>query len=114
MGNITPRFVIFQHFSIARDSVVLPEGRAEGYGTEGDALPRVTQTKDGVDLNVIWKEMQTVLAEWNTHREAVVSLVSFWHASVADPLFQGDSQGSFELASEFGEPQALRPRLSTS
>jgi hypothetical protein len=73
-----------------------------GCGTDGDALPRVTQTKDGVDLNVIWQEMQKVLAEWNTHREAVVSLLSFWHTSVADPLFQGDSQATFELASEFG------------
>jgi hypothetical protein len=53
--------------------------------------------------------MQTVLAQWNTHREAVVSLTSFWHTSVADPLFQGDSQGTFGLASEFGEQQALRP-----
>jgi hypothetical protein len=80
-----------------------------GYGTEGDALPRVTQTKDYIDLNVIWAEMQRVLADWNAHRSAVVSLMSYWHTSSADPVSQGDSESTFERASEFGEPQALRP-----
>lgn len=89
----------------------LPPYGAEGGGylTEGDALPRVTQTVDGTDLNSIWLEMQTALAEWNAHRSAIVDLLSYWHTSTAEAVSQGVNEQSFEEASEFGEPEGLRP-----
>jgi hypothetical protein len=51
-----------------------------GYGTEGDALgnPRVTQTVDQIDLNVIWAELAAVTAEFNAHKTAVVNLLSYY------------------------------------
>ncbi|OBI95020.1 hypothetical protein [Mycobacterium asiaticum] len=86
-----------------------PFGAEGGYLTEGDALPRVTQTVDGADLNTIWLEMQTALSEWNRHRNAIVDLLSYWHTSTADAVPQGLNEQSFEEASEFGEPESLRP-----
>ena len=87
----------------------LPFGADGGYGTEGDVLPRVTETADHVDLNKIWDEQAAVLAEWNAHRTALVDLISYWHTSVADAVPQAQNESSFELATEFGEPTALRP-----
>lgn len=84
-------------------------GESGGYLTEGDVLPRVTQTVDGLDLNSIWLEMQTALAEWNSHRSAIVDLLSYWHTSTAEAVSQGVNEQSFEEASEFGEPEGLRP-----
>ncbi|MDP7732569.1 hypothetical protein [Mycobacterium sp. TY813] len=52
-----------------------PFGGEGGYLTEGDALPRVTQTVDQVDLNTIWTSMQAALAEWNKHRSSIVDLL---------------------------------------
>lgn len=84
-------------------------GEIGGYLTEGDALPRVTQTIDNVDLNSIWLEMQAALAEWNSHRSAIVDLLSYWHTSTAEAVSQGVNEQSFEEASEYGEPEGLRP-----
>lgn len=86
-----------------------PFGAESGYSTEGDIVPRVTQTADQVDLNVIWTEMQAALALWNSHRSAVVDVLSFWTTSTADALSQGVNESEFELASEYGEPTSLRP-----
>lgn len=86
-----------------------PFGAEGGYLSEGDVLPRVTQTVDGVDWNTIWQEMQTALAEWNRHRSAVVDLLSYWHTSTAEAVSQGVNEQSFEEASEYGEPEGLRP-----
>lgn len=86
-----------------------PFGGEGGYNTEGDALPRVTQTADGVDLNIMWAEMQQALQQFNTHRLAIVDLLSYWHTNVADAVPQGMNEGSFEKASEYGEPEGYRP-----
>lgn len=80
-----------------------------GIGTEGDLIPRVTQTADNVDLNQIWQTMQAALAQWNSHRSAVVDILSYWHTSVADAISQGLNEDDFEQATEFGEPESLRP-----
>ncbi len=86
-----------------------PFGAESGYLTEGDIVPRVTQTIDGVDLNTIWIEMQAALADWNKHRSSIVNLLSYWHTSTAEAVSQGVNEQSFERASEFGEPEGLRP-----
>lgn len=87
----------------------LPFGSDLGIGTEGDVLPRVTHTSDGVDLNTIFTTMQAALATWNAHRSAVVDLLSYWHTSAADAISQGLNEQDFEPASEYGEPESLRP-----
>lgn len=86
-----------------------PFGAEDGIGTESDALPRVTQTSDGVDLNSVWQTMQQALDEWNKHRSNLVDVLSFWTTAVADALPQGWSETLFEEASEFGEPTSSRP-----
>lgn len=88
---------------------LVPFGAEGGYSTEGDIIPRVTQTADQVDLNAIWTEMQATLALWNSHRSAVVDVLSYWTTSTADALSQGVNESEFELASEYGEPTSLRP-----
>ncbi|STZ58807.1 hypothetical protein [Mycolicibacterium tokaiense] len=84
-------------------------GEVGGYSTEGDILPRVTQTLDNVDLNVIWQEMQEALGKWNQERSKIVDLVSYWHTSPADAVPQGLIESELELASEFGEPESMGP-----
>jgi len=77
-----------------------------GYATEGDVL--VSVTNDGVDLNAVWTEMAAALAEWNAHRTALVDLISYWHTSAGEAVLQALNESSYELATEFGEPTALR------
>ncbi|GAA2427104.1 hypothetical protein [Mycolicibacterium llatzerense] len=86
-----------------------PFGGEGGYNDSGDALPRVTETADGVDLNTIWTEMQQALDKWNSSRSAIADLLSYWHTSAADAVPQGLNEQSFEEASEYGEPEGLRP-----
>jgi hypothetical protein len=85
------------------------EGIQGGILSEGDIVPRVTQTADNVDLNVIWQEMQTALGEWNKHRSSIVDLLSYWHTSSADAVPQALVESEFERASEFGEPVSMGP-----
>ncbi len=86
-----------------------PIGFESGYSTEADALPRVTATADGVDLNKVWDEQAEVLRNWNQQSSNLAALVSFWHSSAADAIPRGFFQNKFEEASEFGEPVAIRP-----
>lgn len=80
-----------------------------GIISEGDILPRVTQTADQVQLNAIWAEMGQALGEWNAHRTAIVDLLSYWHTSSADAVPQALLESEFERASEYGEPVSMGP-----
>lgn len=80
---------------------------AKGISTQGDVL--VNQTADGVDLNDIWAEIQEVLGLWNTERKTITGLLSYRTVNVADAIAQSISSDSFEEATEFGEPRAIRP-----
>ena len=80
---------------------------AKGISTRGDLL--VHQTADGVDLNGIWAEIQDVLELWNTEHKSVADLLSYRTVNVADPIAQSISSDSFEEATEFGVPRAIRP-----
>lgn len=88
---------------------IAPFGFEYGYHTEGDVLPRVTQTADGVDLNKVWDEMQQVNAAWNKGPANLAALLSYWHTSVADAVPATFPKNMFEEASEYGEPKAIRP-----
>ncbi|MGV0618154.1 hypothetical protein ABQE58_25000 [Mycolicibacterium elephantis] len=81
-------------------------GEGLGYNTEGDVLVNVTA--DGVDVNALWTEVQSVLQAWNAERGAVASLLSRYTINAADAVPQSISDESFEEASEFGEPESLR------
>ncbi|MCA2303103.1 hypothetical protein JF770_05985 [Mycobacterium intracellulare] len=84
-----------------------PFGAEGGYATEGDVL--VNTTADGVDLNVIWAEVAAVIKAWNAERSALASLLAFNTTNTADAIPQSRSADSFEEASEFGEPESMRP-----
>lgn len=84
-----------------------PFGAEGGYATEGDVL--VNTTADGVDLNVIWSEVAAVVKAWNAERSALTSLLAFNTTNTADAIPQSRSSDSFEEASEFGEPEGMRP-----
>lgn len=81
-------------------------GEGLGYNTEGDVLVNVTA--DGVDVNLLWNEVQNVLQAWNAERSAVASLLSHYTINAADAVPQSIADESFEVASEFGEPESLR------
>ncbi len=87
-------------------SIPVPFGADSGYGTEGDVLVNVTA--DGVDLNVIWGEVNSALNTWNEHRSALASLLSYFTTNTADAIPQSATADSFDEASEYGEPTAIR------
>ncbi len=68
----------------------------------------VKATADGVDLNSIWKEVQTTLGIYNEERSAVAALVSYPTTLPADAVPQSLSAMNFEEASEYGVPQGVR------
>lgn len=84
-----------------------PYGGEGGYATAGDVL--VNTTADGVDLNVIWAEVAAVVKAWNAERSALTSLLAFNTTNTADAIPQSRSSDSFEEASEYGEPESMRP-----
>lgn len=88
---------------------VIPFGANGGINTEGDALPRVTHSADGVDLNQIWQTLQNATSVWNAHRTALTDLLTYWTSSPGEAVSQGRNEDRFEQASEFGEPEGLRP-----
>lgn len=94
------------HSALADVLHLSPFGAESGYNTEGDVL--VNATADGVDLNVLWSELGTVLQTWNNERSAIAQLLSYVTTNSADAIPQSIADESFDLASEFGEPTALR------
>ena len=80
---------------------------AKGISTQGDVL--VNQTADGVDLNLIWAEIADALALYNAERSAVTRLLSYPTTVPADAVPQSVGTDSFEEATEFGVPRAIRP-----
>jgi hypothetical protein len=78
-----------------------------GYHTEGDI---VYTTADGVDLNALWSEAQAALAVWNAGRSKLVSILTFPVTNEIESVPQV-GEASFELATEFGEPQGERLKL---
>lgn len=77
-----------------------------GYSTKGDVL--VSKTADKIDLNVVWDKIRAVTDEYNKHRSALVSLLSFHTTDFGDAVPQSTDTGSFEEASEFGVAQSAR------
>jgi hypothetical protein len=79
---------------------------AKGYSTSGDIL---TRTRDGQDLNQIWTDYQSALAEFNKTRQPLIDLLSFTVTNVIEDIVQPGTE-RFEKASEFGIPVSIRPQ----
>lgn len=78
---------------------------AKGYSTSGDIL---TRTRNGQDLNEVWQSYQDLLASFNAARQPLVDLLSFTTNQVIEDIVQPGSE-TFEEATEFGIPNAIRP-----
>lgn len=78
----------------------------KGYSASGDIL---TRTRDGQDLNRIWELYQELLSQFNAQRQPLVDLLSFTTNTVIEDIVQPGSE-SFEEATEFGIPTAIRPQ----
>ncbi|BBZ29477.1 hypothetical protein MMAD_37720 [Mycolicibacterium madagascariense] len=80
---------------------------AKGISTHGDVL--ISRLKDGTELNDIWAEVAQVLQLWNDQRTDITDLLSFRTTNVNDVVPQSFTSDSFEEATEFGIPRAIRP-----
>lgn len=82
-------------------------GDGKGISASGDVLVNVTA--DGVDLQVVWAEIRDALAIYNAERSTLARLLSYPTTLAADAVAQVSSTNeSFDKASEFGIPTALR------
>lgn len=81
---------------------------ARGYNAAADL---VTQTADGFDLNDLWDEFQSTMAEQNRERQQLVDFLTFPVQNAMERVPQV-SGGDFEKASEYGEPVGIRPATS--
>ena len=79
----------------------------EGINTQGHVL--VNKTADGVDLNLIWAEIEQLLEAWNGERTTVASLISYPTTVPADAVPQTLTVEPFDVASEFGIPKGVAP-----
>lgn len=76
-----------------------------GTQAHGDVI--VNKTADGVDLNDIWNEISDALSEYNKHRSAIASLLSYRTTDIADAIAQDLNAELFEEATEFGAPRGI-------
>lgn len=83
------------------------QGAEHGYNAEGDIL---NVTADGRDITGLWTEFQQTLAIFNERRTTLVGILTFpVQQLVEDVPIIGET--NFELASEFGVPVGVRPRV---
>jgi hypothetical protein len=81
----------------------------QGFNQHGDIL---TKTVDGIDLNQLWSDYQTVISQWNATRNKLVSFLTF---AVTNPIENVPIVGqdaNFEKASQFGQPVGARPSVA--
>lgn len=78
---------------------------AKGYNATGDVL---TTTRDGQDLNEIWRQYQELLEAFNATRQPLIDLLSYNTDQIVEDVAQAVEE-DFELASEFGVPKSVRP-----
>jgi hypothetical protein len=81
---------------------------AKGISASGDILVR---TRDGQDLNAIWDQYQELLDAWNATRQPLIDLLTFSVTDIIEDVAQGVEE-DFEVATEFGQPRAVRPNTT--
>src|ERR1044071_7204953 len=80
---------------------------AKGYSAKADIL---TRTRDGQDLNQIWDAYQAALDDFNDTRQPLVDLLSSPVTGIVDEVGAPGTE-RFELQSEFGIAQSIRPSI---
>src|SRR5512144_405889 len=78
---------------------------AKGYSAKADIL---TRTRDGQDLNAIWDAYQAALDDFNAARQPIIDLLSSPVSGIVDDVATPGTE-RFELASEYGIAQSIRP-----
>lgn len=78
---------------------------ANGYSARADIL---TRTRDGQDLNAIWDMYAAALADFNAMRQPLVDLLAAPVTGIVDEITNPGTE-QFELATEFGIAQSVRP-----
>jgi hypothetical protein len=76
-----------------------------GYNQVGDIA---THTADGRELNVVWDELQAIMADANSRRTVIEGLLARHITVPVEDIVASVSAEELELASEFGEPVGLR------
>lgn len=77
----------------------------QGYNTEGDVIRTTT---DGVDLNTLWAEFTRLLQAMSARRQPLVDLLTYTVPKDIEQVPQVGNNATFERASEFGLPKAIR------
>ncbi|MFN3005707.1 hypothetical protein ACK12G_20805 [Mycolicibacterium wolinskyi] len=75
-----------------------------GIISAGDRL--IHTLADGTDINAIYAEFDEALEIWNTERKQFSDLLSFRTTLAAEAVPRDQETTSFELATEYGVPQA--------
>lgn len=83
---------------------------ARGYSAKADIL---TRTRDGQDLNAIWDAYQAALQDFNSARQPLIDLLSSRVDGIVDEIGAPGTE-RFELATEFGVAQSIRPNVSVA
>lgn len=83
---------------------MLIRGFDEGTLERADVL---VQAADGSDINVIWDEIQQMLATWNTQRDRLIDYLTFTVDDVIDYVAV-PTEVDFEVASEYGKPVGIK------
>jgi hypothetical protein len=78
---------------------------AKGYAAKADIL---TRTRDGQDLNQVWNDYAQALDDFNAARQPLIDLLSSRVTGIVDDITNPGTE-RFELASEFGIAQSIRP-----
>lgn len=82
-------------------------GAANRLGTHV-AADIVTQTADGTDLNVVWRDFMALLDAVNGQRQALINFLTFSVTQPTELVTQPGQGVDFEEATEFGEPVGSR------
>lgn len=77
----------------------------QGFHTEGDVI---TSTIDGIPTNDLWDEFQRALQLLNAQRQPLIDLLTYTVPRPVENVPQAGNPNSFEEASEFGVPVAMR------
>lgn len=78
---------------------------AKGYSARADIL---TKTRDGQDLNQVWNDYLSALDDFNAARQPMIDLLSSRVTGIVDEIGAPGTE-RFELATEFGVAQSIRP-----
>jgi hypothetical protein len=77
----------------------------QGFHAESDVI---RTTVDGIDTNTLWTEFTAVLARLRQQRQPLIDLLTYTVPRPYERIPQAGSNMSFEKASEYGVPVAVR------